>query len=108
MNICIVLKVLCARGRPLTGYWRRLAIDLWKKEAGKPETATTGKLAEMRKRAEGDRATLLIGFNTMRDQCVPMPSLEEATKEREEEDGNDTKIGSTTTRLKVIIMINCG
>jgi hypothetical protein len=95
------LKVLCARGRPLAGYWRRLAIDLWKREAGKSEATTTGKLAEMGKSAEGDRATLLIGFNTMRGQCVPMPSLEEATKEGKEEDGDYTNNGSTTTRLKV-------
>jgi hypothetical protein len=101
VNIGIILKVLCIRGRPLAGYWRRLAIDLWKKEAAKPNMATTGKLAEIGKSAEGDKATLLIGFNTMRGHCVTMPSLEEATKEGKEEDGDYTKNGSTTTRLKV-------
>lgn len=80
------------RCRPLSGFWRRLAIGLWKCQQ-KREKGTRAEEGEKQFQQEQgqDKASLLLGFNALRQElgANKKKGREYEEVEEEQQEGND-------------------
>ena len=89
-------SVLMSRGRPLSGFWRRLAIGLWKSQ----QKRENGTKAEERhpQGPSQDKASLLMGFNALRQELAARKKengVEEMPSQEDDAQMTTLKVKST-------------